>query len=105
AAGHTRTSAARALSARLPARLGAGAQLVTYKLGSLSLQLYAGRAIRELQDQPSLAPLLAAGRPLYVVVPDRRWPELRDGSGRSWTRVDELEFGDVRWLVVAPGPL
>ena len=63
-----------------------------------------GRTVRELQDQQSLAPLLAAGRPLYVIVHDRRWPELRDGSGRSWTRVDELEFGDVRWLVVAPVP-
>ena len=103
-AGHNRTHDVKALSERLVARLGPGDQLVTYKLGSLSLQFYTGRAIRELQDQQSLAPLLAAGRPLYVVVHDRRWPELRDGSGRSWTRVDELEFGDVRWLVVAPVP-
>jgi 4-amino-4-deoxy-L-arabinose transferase-like glycosyltransferase len=103
-AGHNRTHDVKAFTARLAARLGPGDQIVTYKLGSLSLQFYLGRTVRELQDQPSLAPLLAAGRPLYIIVHDRRWPELRDGSGRSWSRVDELEFGDVRWLVVAPVP-
>ena len=103
-AGHNRTHDVKALTARLAARLEPGDQLVTYKLGSLSLQFYLGRTVRELQDQHALAPFLAAERPLYVIVHDRRWPELRDGSGRSWTRVDELEFGDVRWLVVTPVP-
>ena len=103
-AGHNRTHDVKAFTERLAARLGPGDQLVTYKLGSLSLQFYLGRTVRELQDQQGLAPLLAGERPLYVIVHDRRWPELRDGSSRSWTRVDELEFGDVRWLVVAPVP-
>jgi 4-amino-4-deoxy-L-arabinose transferase-like glycosyltransferase len=103
-AGHNRTHDVKALTERLAARLGRDDQLVTYKLGSLSLQFYLGRTVRELQDQQGLAPFLAAGRPVYVIVHDRRWPELRDGSGRSWSRVDELEFGDVRWLVVTPVP-
>src|SRR5262245_65318067 len=103
-AGHNRTHAVKAVAARLAARLEPGDHLVTYKLGSLSLQFYLGRTVRELQDQQALAPFLAAERPLHVIVHDRRWPELRDGSGRSWTRVDELEFGDVRWLVVTPAP-
>jgi len=103
-AGHNRTHDVKAFTARLAARLEPGDQLVTYKLGSLSLQFYLGRTVRELQDQQALAPFLASERPLYVIVHDRRWPELRDGSGRSWTRVDELEFGDVRWLVVTPVP-
>lgn len=103
-AGHNRTHDVKAFTERLAARLGPGDQLVTYRLGSLSLQFYLGRTVRELHDQQRLAPLLAAGRPLYVIVHDRRWPELRDGSGRSWTRVDQLEFGDVKWLVVALVP-
>ena len=103
-AGHNRTHDVKAFTQRLASRLGPGDQLVTYKLGSLSLQFYLGRTVRELQDQQGLAPLLAGERQLYVIVHDRRWPELRDASGRSWTRVDELEFGDVRWLVVAPVP-
>jgi len=103
-AGHNRTHDVKAFTERLAARLGPGDQLVTYKLGSLSLQFYLGRTVRELQDQQGLALLLAGERPLYVIVHDRRWPELRDASGRNWTRVDELEFGDVRWLVVAPVP-
>src|SRR4030095_8373152 len=50
-AGHNRTHDVKALTERLAARLGPGDQLVTYKLGSLSLQFYLGRTVRELQDQ------------------------------------------------------
>ena len=100
--GHNRAYDVKALSGRLVSRVGPRDQLVTYQLGSLALEFYTGRTIRELQDHRSLAPLLAAGRPLYVIVHERRWPELRDGSGRMWTVVDRQQFGNGWWLVTIP---
>ncbi len=100
--GHNRAYGVKALSGRLVSRVGPRDQLVTYQLGPLALEFYTGRTIRELQDHRSLAPLLAAGRPLYVIVHERSWPGLRDGSGRTWTVVDRQQFGNGWWLVTIP---
>jgi len=100
--GHNRAYGVKALSGRLISRVGPRDQLVTYQLGPLALEFYTGRTIRELQDHRSLAPLLAAGRPLYVIVHERSWPGLRDGSGRTWTVVDRQQFGNGWWLVTIP---
>ncbi len=100
--GHNRAYGVKALSGRLVSRVGPRDQLVTYQLGPLALEFYTGRTIRELQDHRSLAPLLAAGRTLYVIVHERSWPGLRDGSGRTWTVVDRQQFGNGWWLVTIP---
>ena len=100
--GHNRAYDVKALSRRLVSRVGPQDSLVTYKLGSLTLELYTGRTIPELQDDRSLELLLTAGRPLYVIVHERRWPGLRDGSGRTWTIVDRAPFGAGQLLVAIP---
>ena len=100
--GHNRTYDVKALARRLVARVGPQDSLVTYRFGSLTLELYTGRTIPELQDDRSLEPLLTAGRPLYVIVHEGRWPGLRDGSGRTWTIVDRAPFGAGQLLVAIP---